>query len=100
MAQANGSGPTFRLLGFVLLVALLVRVVLPVYVGLVTGDTQAFFEVYTHEYREPARSLLSSGSYTASGKPEIYRPPGYPLLLLPGLLLKHEAIVTIVLQIT
>ncbi|MEW6530276.1 MAG: glycosyltransferase family 39 protein [Thermodesulfobacteriota bacterium] len=98
MAQANGSGSTFRLLGFVLLVALLVRVALPVYVGLVTGDTQAFFEVYTHEYREPARNLLSSGSYTSSGKPEIYRPPGYPLLLLPGLLFKHEAIVTIVLQ--
>lgn len=98
MAQANGSGSFLRLLRYVLLVTLLVRVVLPVYVGLVTGDTVAFFEVYTHEYREPARNLLSSGSYTASGKPEIYRPPGYPLFLLPGLLLKHEAIVTIVLQ--
>jgi hypothetical protein len=99
MAQANGSGSFFGLLRYVLLVALMVRVALPVYAGLVTGDTQAFFEVYTHEYREPALNLLSLGSYTASGKPEIYRPPGYPLLLLPGLLLRHEAIVTILLQI-
>jgi len=99
LIQAHRSSSTLRLLGFALLVSILVRLALPGYLLLTAGDTQAFFEVYTHEYREPALNLLSSGSYVSHGTPEIYRPPGYPLFLLSGLLLKQEALVTILLQI-
>ena len=48
---------------------------------------------------EPARNLVKSGEFTSNAAPEIYRPPGYSLLLIPGILLGHVPLVTISIQI-
>jgi 4-amino-4-deoxy-L-arabinose transferase-like glycosyltransferase len=39
------------------------------------------------------------GEYRADGEPELLRPPGYPLLLVPGVLLGNVELVTIAMQI-
>lgn len=52
----------------------------------------------TSGYLEPAAEMLSAGTFTRGGKPEIVRTPGYPLLLLPGLLVDRVEDVTVLLQ--
>ena len=44
-------------------------------------------------------NLISSGRYTRDGLPEIFRFPGYPILLMPGPLLGYPEIVAIAFQI-
>jgi hypothetical protein len=69
-----------------------------------------FYTPDTETYVSPARELIthhrfySFGSKTLLGvfpqaEPEIFRTPGYPLLLIPGLLLNRLELVTISLQI-
>lgn len=52
----------------------------------------------TTGYLEPAQSLITSGTFSRASQPELVRTPGYPLLLLPGLLLDHVEGVTVLLQ--
>lgn len=52
----------------------------------------------TSGYLEPARELVDSGTFTRGGEPEILRTPGYPLLLLPGVLIDSVEGVTVFLQ--
>lgn len=57
----------------------------------------AFYRADTFQYIQPAESLLrgsflSPGSYALSGRPEIFRTPGYPLLLAPALALRHPVV--------
>ena len=51
----------------------------------------------SQEYLELAGSL-AAGSFSRSGAPEVFRLPGYPLLLLPGLLTGHPVIAALLLQ--
>lgn len=58
------------------------------------NGTAVFFKADSGSYLAPASSLLhgsflSSGYYSALGTPEIFRTPGYSILLAPGLLLKN-----------
>jgi 4-amino-4-deoxy-L-arabinose transferase-like glycosyltransferase len=52
----------------------------------------------TTGYLEPAMEWLARGTFTRQGHPEIVRTPGYPALLLPGLLLDNVEVVTVLLQ--
>lgn len=47
----------------------------------------------------PATELLHHGTFTTQGRPEVFRTPGYPLLLLPGLGTGQLTAVTIAIQI-
>jgi 4-amino-4-deoxy-L-arabinose transferase-like glycosyltransferase len=49
-------------------------------------------------YLEPAQEMLHAGTFSRAGDPEIVRTPGYPLLLLPGLLINRIEGFTVLLQ--
>ena len=81
-------------------VALAVRTSIPVSAYLFTRDVTIFQAQDTQSYVEPARQLIADGRFSASdGTPEIIRTPGYPMLLVLGLLLDRFRLVTITLQV-
>ncbi|MDA0336583.1 MAG: glycosyltransferase family 39 protein [bacterium] len=49
-------------------------------------------------YLEPAWEMLHTATFSRAGEPDIVRTPGYPLLLLPGLLIDHLEAWTVLLQ--
>jgi 4-amino-4-deoxy-L-arabinose transferase-like glycosyltransferase len=53
----------------------------------------------TISYVEPAESLLDEGRFASHGQPELFRTPGYSLLLLPGIALQHVELVTFFIQL-
>jgi 4-amino-4-deoxy-L-arabinose transferase-like glycosyltransferase len=83
----------------ILSAAALLRLALPLSAWLVTGDTESFTTSDTPTYLEPARNLLSQGAFASAGQPDIFRTPGYPLFLIPGLVIGRVWAVTIGLQI-
>ena len=88
-----------RILPIVLL-ALAVRLVLPLGALSIHGDAGVFYQADTNSYLQPARALVEDGSFTASsGRAEIARTPGYPFLLTLGVLVGNVAPVTIAAQI-
>jgi 4-amino-4-deoxy-L-arabinose transferase-like glycosyltransferase len=84
---------------YVILVALVIRSAIPLYAEIFSDDRRFYDEIYSQQYVEPARNLIKSGEFTLKGAPEIYRSPGYPLLLIPGILLGHAPLITISMQI-
>lgn len=86
-------------LASILLIAALLRLSLPLAAWLTTRDPAVFTTADSYTYLEPARSLLSQGTFAAGGKPDIVRTPGYPLFLAIGLSLDHAWLVAIALQI-
>ena len=83
----------------IILVALALRIAFPVLIFGLNRDVNVFHDNDTIEYIEPARSLITSGQFVTKGVPEIERTPGYPLLLVPGILLGRIDLITIALQI-
>ncbi len=55
------------------------------------GGISGFFSPDTATYIAPAQSLLH-GSFSTFGVPEIFRTPGYPLLLAAGVALGHVVV--------
>jgi len=81
-------------------VALAVRTSIPVSAYLYTRDVTIFQAPDTSSYVQPARQLIADGRFAATdGTPEIIRTPGYPMLLVLGLLRGRFELVTITLQI-
>src|SRR5690606_31056053 len=63
------------------------------------GDGTAPFETPdSGRYLALAADLVRNGSYTFEGRPELFRPPGYPVLLAVGTWVGHPAGITIGLQ--
>jgi 4-amino-4-deoxy-L-arabinose transferase-like glycosyltransferase len=83
----------------VLVLALLLRALLPIAGYLYTRDVTIVYTPDTASYLVPAGELIAHHRFFSDGAPEIVRTPGYPLLLTAGLLLGHLELVTIVLQI-
>jgi len=83
----------------VLLLALTIRLFVPLLAFFYTQDYLIFHRPDTATYLRPAENLLSTGQFTGNELPEILRTPGYPLLLIPGLLSDKTEAVTITLQI-
>ncbi|MDP7448655.1 MAG: glycosyltransferase family 39 protein [Candidatus Latescibacteria bacterium] len=77
--------------------ALIVRITLAA-AAVTTAGVETLHAPDTSGYLEPASELLSDGTYTRAGKPEIVRTPGYSLLLIPGLMVDRVEGVTIFLQ--
>ncbi|MDQ7783372.1 MAG: glycosyltransferase family 39 protein [Desulfomonilaceae bacterium] len=85
---------------WILAAAFAIRAAIPLIAYGIAGDVAVFHNPDTMEYVLPAKSLLNGGSYAVDGVPEIVRTPGYSLLLVPGILLGHLELVTILLQVT
>ena len=83
---------------WILALALSLRLIVPLIAYEISGDTSVFHNPDTVEYVLPAKSLLSTGSYSVGGVPEILRTPGYSILLIPGIILGRLTLVTILLQ--
>jgi hypothetical protein len=81
-------------------IALAVRISIPVSGYLYTHDVTIFQVPDTASYVQPARQLIADGRFAASdGTPEIIRTPGYPMLLVLGLLRGRFELITITLQV-
>lgn len=79
--------------------ALIVRAALPLFALARAGNAGIFKAPDTGSYIECAEALARGEGFTRGGKPEIVRTPGYPLLLVPGVLAGRVAAVTIPLQV-
>jgi hypothetical protein len=88
------------LIGRVLLVAFIIRLLVPIVAWINNPDHTIFHAIDSNSYIAPASHLISSGRFNdVFDKPDLFRTPGYPLLLTPGLLLGNLELVTIALQI-
>jgi 4-amino-4-deoxy-L-arabinose transferase-like glycosyltransferase len=74
-----------------LIIVLVSRVLFALIIWKVSGPS-GFFSPDTGSYLPDAQSLLH-GSFSNNGIPEIYRTPGYPLLLAGAVALGHPVIV-------
>ena len=83
----------------VLCAAVIVRAALPILAFMHARDGRIFTSPDTGSYIACAASLARGEGFTTGGEPEIARTQGYPLLLVPGVLARHLAAVTIPLQI-
>jgi hypothetical protein len=90
--------PDRRLLS-ILLLALVLRVLIPVTGLAVVGDTSFMETLDTPSYIRAAHGLLDSGFLGSRDPEKCLRTPGYPLFLVPGLLLGQLELVTTALQI-
>ncbi len=86
----------------VLLLALAIRIALPLLSFALTQNPKVFHASDTELYLNPALSLFQTGSFLTSPDnptPEITRPPGYPVFLLPAILVGKVELLTISIQI-
>jgi 4-amino-4-deoxy-L-arabinose transferase-like glycosyltransferase len=96
--QGCGSARVPRDLAAVIVVAVVIRLALAAGVISYSRDPAVFSSPDTSTYLAPVASLVKS-AYRVGREPELLRPPGYPLLLVPGVLLGKVELVTIALQI-
>lgn len=83
----------------ILLLALFLRILLPLVSWGITGDSQRFFQPDTPTYLHPAQEWLQTGHYAVQQTPELMRPPGYAFFLLPGIITGWVVPLTILCQI-
>jgi len=86
-------------ISFVVLVAFFVRLPVALAAFFTAKDYSGFHHNDTISYLIPAMELSTSAQFTTNGLAEILRTPGYPLFLVPGILLNNPEVVTIFLQI-
>jgi 4-amino-4-deoxy-L-arabinose transferase-like glycosyltransferase len=83
----------------ILMVSVLLRLALPILALHFTETYQTFHAGDTPSFLQPATSLIQTGRFLDfDGTPNIFRTPGYPIFLIPGLILNQVEIITIVLQ--
>jgi Dolichyl-phosphate-mannose-protein mannosyltransferase len=99
VAKANGTGIGRVNIYHIVGLAFLLRALLPTLAYLHTQDVTIFSAPDTESYVAPAQELIAHHRFFAHGAPEIFRTPGYSLLLIPGLVLGHLVLATILIQI-
>ncbi|MBN1475135.1 glycosyltransferase family 39 protein [Candidatus Sumerlaeota bacterium] len=97
-SPSPGLGGTSRALWIILIFALALRLGLFIGARVATGEWDSFYQADSPSYLQPAREMVEHGTFTTHGKPEVLRTPGYPLLMVPGVLLGHPEAVTVTLQ--
>ncbi len=97
MLRICSKSPTF-LLSLILVTGFFLRLGLPGLVYYTVGDKMVFHNPDTASYINAATSLATSGKFELNGRPEIVRTPGYPVVLIAGLLVGRVELVTIFLQ--
>ncbi len=83
----------------VLTLAFVIRALLPVTAAVTTADREVFHSPDTASYTALTCELAETGRFARHGEPEIVRTPGYPLLLLPGIVIGRPELITIALQV-
>lgn len=96
MKNTKIYGFNFTIRG-VLTIAFLLRCLLTIAVLAINHSST--YTPDTESYLITARKLIESGQFANSVQPEIFRTPGYPLLLIPGILLGQQELVAIFIQI-
>jgi len=86
-------------LAWVLAFAMSVRILYALGAWLLSRDASVFYGMDSGSYITPARELLSHGTFTNGGRPELQRTPGFPLMLVPGVWLGYLTLTTIALNI-
>jgi 4-amino-4-deoxy-L-arabinose transferase-like glycosyltransferase len=90
-------------LRYILLAAFVIRLLFALFVFIHGNSYSVFYNSDSAEYAEMAQNWLEKGSDLALGgqprQPNVYRPPGYPLLLLARLALGHLEFATVGIQI-
>jgi hypothetical protein len=81
-----------------LLLALALRLLLPLASLAMLGHPEAFCTPDSSGYLHLAAALAQEGRYVGSDGPDLFRPPGYPILVSVGTFLGHPYVVTIFLQ--
>ena len=79
--------------------ALVLRVALWLSAWAIAGDTTVFHVADTGSYVPLAEEMLRSGTFSSGGQPHLFRTPGYPLFLVPGVWSGHLEGVTLFLQV-
>jgi len=82
-----------------ILLAVIIRMMVPLVAFTRSMDRGVFYTPDTWTYLLPAQSLVSFGTFSSHSFPELFRTPGYPLFLVPGILSGNLELVTITLQI-
>jgi len=83
----------------ILLPAFALRGILPLAAFLITRDYAVFHSPDTASFLLLARGLLFNHNFAINQIPELFRVPGYPLFLIPGIAAGHPELITILLQI-
>ena len=86
-------------LRYSLALAAVLRVGYATSVYVTTQDCASFAAPDSYDYLEMAGHLVETGRFATAEGPEIFRPPGYPLLLSVGLLTPNVWGITILVQI-
>jgi 4-amino-4-deoxy-L-arabinose transferase-like glycosyltransferase len=73
----------------VLVVAAALRLAIPAFACVRAGSVTVLRTADSPQYLEAARSLWEDARYDGPLGPELMRPPGYPLFLIPGVALGH-----------
>lgn len=82
----------------VIILALGLRLLLLVTALYFTGDPETFTAPDTRHYLQPATTLVKERRYYDGSTPELFRPPGYPILLMLGVLTGHPYLTTLLFQ--
>ena len=98
MTDPAGKAKRGRAIWYVLAAALAIRMLVPVLAAAVAADP-VVDPPDTSAYKTLAEVLAGTGRFERGGRAEIIRTPGYPLLLVPGVMLGGVELVTIPLQI-
>jgi hypothetical protein len=84
----------------ILIFAALVRSGIAIGAYVVNNPFTIYYEGDTISYYNPAKSLIDTGRfYRSTETPEIFRTPGYSLLLVPGILVGRVELVTVIVQL-
>ncbi len=97
--HVSSTSQASRELMWVVGIALLVRLAMLALSLAATRDPSVFHWPDTSTYVQPATEWLASGRFGVNGVPEIVRTPGYPALLMLGILFGRIELITIALQI-
>lgn len=79
-------------------ISLVARIAIVVAAAIVNGGPDGFYVPDSHQYEHLARAIVE-GKYATAGRPELYRPPGYPALLAIGVALGTPTALTLALQV-
>lgn len=83
---------------WVLAAAMIVRMLVAI-VAVIRGGGKAFSMPDSPAYVALAEGLAATGAFETAGHAELYRVPGYPVMLMPGLGLGQVELVTVGLQV-
>ena len=87
-----------RSIGMLLIAAFALRACFAIVVYFLVGDLDAYHIADSWTYLRAAQSLINQASFFSDATPEIFRTPGYPIFLVPGLLIGYPEVLSVLIQ--